>query len=361
MDDDDFDYPDEVYEKQRHGQAASGVKRQTTITVQNQPHDEEVLLSESESLNSPHGAPFHADRMEPSAASQLDNSADDYSLGSRSDLSPQSHREEAQSYQASPSGPPPAAGAAAHRSFADVSGAYNPRDYEKLNVTEDVQDLFKYITRYKPQQIELATPLKPFIPDFIPAYGGIDEFIKVPRPDGRPDFLGLKVLDEPALVQSDPTLLNLQLKKLSKEAPGVRLEVVGRIEHTDRERSARLASWISSMLDLHRSKPPAAVSYSRPMPDLEVLMQEWPTEMEDALRSCSLPSADLDMDLESYSRLVCALLDVPVYDNVLESLHVLFSLFLEFKANPWFNQAAAGGSSSGPSRPLSGPPLGLAA
>jgi len=54
---------------------------------------------------------------------------------------------------------------------------------------------------------------------------------------------------------------------------GVRLEVVGRIEHTDRGRSERLASWISSMMDLHRSKPPAAVSYSRPMPDLEVLMQ----------------------------------------------------------------------------------------
>lgn len=53
----------------------------------------------------------------------------------------------------------------------------------------------------------------------------------------------------------------------------MRLEVVGRIEHTDRERSARLASWISSMRDLHRSKPPAAVSYSRPMPDLEGLMQ----------------------------------------------------------------------------------------
>jgi len=61
-----------------------------------------------------------------------------------------------------------------------------------------------------------------------------------------------------------------------------------------------------------------------------------------------------DIDLESYSKLVCALLDVPVYGNVLESLHVLFSLFLEFKANPWFNQAAAGRISS-PSRPLSGP------
>lgn len=55
------------------------------------------------------------------------------------------------------------------------------------------QDLFKYIGRYRPASIELETRLKPFIPDFIPALGSIDEFIKVPRPDGRPDWLGLKV------------------------------------------------------------------------------------------------------------------------------------------------------------------------
>lgn len=49
------------------------------------------------------------------------------------------------------------------------------------------------LCRYKPHNIELETKLKPFIPDYIPAIGGIDEFIKVPRPDGKPDFLGLKV------------------------------------------------------------------------------------------------------------------------------------------------------------------------
>lgn len=43
-----------------------------------------------------------------------------------------------------------------------------------------------------------------------------------------------------------------------------------------------------------------------------------------------------DLDVLSYSKLVCALLDVPVYDNVVESLHLLFSLFLEFKQNPFF-------------------------
>jgi intraflagellar transport protein 46 len=47
--------------------------------------------------------------------------------------------------------------------------------------------------------------VKPFIPDYIPAIGDIDEFIKVPRPDGKPDQLGLGTLDEPAAKQSDST------------------------------------------------------------------------------------------------------------------------------------------------------------
>lgn len=56
------------------------------------------------------------------------------------------------------------------------------------------QDMFKYIGRYTPQPLApLPTKLMPFIPEYIPAVGGTDEFIKVPRPDGQPDYLGLKV------------------------------------------------------------------------------------------------------------------------------------------------------------------------
>lgn len=39
----------------------------------------------------------------------------------------------------------------------------------------------------------------------------------MPRPDGKPDYLGLLVLDEPCANQSDPTVLNLQLRALSKQ------------------------------------------------------------------------------------------------------------------------------------------------
>ena len=42
--------------------------------------------------------------------------------------------------------------------------------------------------------------------------------VQVGRPDGKPDLLGLKVLDEPAAIQSDPSVLAMQLRHASKQA-----------------------------------------------------------------------------------------------------------------------------------------------
>jgi hypothetical protein len=48
-----------------------------------------------------------------------------------------------------------------------------------LSPNEELKELFQYITRYRPQDIELEPELKPFIPEYIPAIGDIDAFIKV--------------------------------------------------------------------------------------------------------------------------------------------------------------------------------------
>lgn len=42
-------------------------------------------------------------------------------------------------------------------------------------------------------------------------------YLQVPRPDGKPDNLGLLVLDEPSTKQSDPTVLSLWLTENSKQ------------------------------------------------------------------------------------------------------------------------------------------------
>lgn len=51
--------------------------------------------------------------------------------------------------------------------------------------------------RYTPQMIDLDHKLKPFIPDFIPAVGDIDAFLKVQSKHPKNESLG---------VSSDPSL-----------------------------------------------------------------------------------------------------------------------------------------------------------
>ncbi len=82
-----------------------------------------------------------------------------------------------------------------------------------------MKDLFEYIMRYKPQKIDLDTKIKPFVPDYMPAIGEVDAFLKMPKPVdpqtqaqavvNRED-LGLTVLDEPALNCEDKSVLELK-------------------------------------------------------------------------------------------------------------------------------------------------------
>jgi intraflagellar transport protein 46 len=52
-------------------------------------------------------------------------------------------------------------------------------NFKEMSTNDEMKELFQYITRYRPQDIELEPELKPFIPDYIPAIGDIDAFIKV--------------------------------------------------------------------------------------------------------------------------------------------------------------------------------------
>jgi intraflagellar transport protein 46 len=56
----------------------------------------------------------------------------------------------------------------------------------------------------------LESKLKPFVPDYIPAVGEVDAFIKMNKPDGAKEDLGVTHLDEPALNHEDPTVLTMK-------------------------------------------------------------------------------------------------------------------------------------------------------
>ena len=79
---------------------------------------------------------------------------------------------------------------------------------------------------------------------------------------------------------------------------------------------------------------------SKPMPDIDSLMQEWPPQIEDILRETGIPTADFDCDVATYVDIICALLDIPVYKSRIQSLHVFFSLYSAFKHSQHFNMMA---------------------
>nr|CAD7434217.1 unnamed protein product [Timema monikensis] len=208
---------------------------------------------------------------------------------------------------------------------------------------------------YTPQNMELEFKLRPFIPDFIPAVGDIDAFLKIPPPDDRPDQAGLQVLDEPCARQSDPHVLHLQLRAVAKQSSAKTVvstaflpahitaplcgggvgncrPVIKKVESAEKNPKA-IDRWIKDISDLHRSKPPPTVHYTRSMPDIDGLMQEWPSDLEQQLREVGLPTDDLDCDLPSFVDIVCNLFDIPTYESRIQSLHVLFTLYSAVKTS----------------------------
>ena len=225
------------------------------------------------------------------------------------------------------------AASGAHR--VDGPAKYDASQYDDLQVSAEIRDLFGYIERYMPTSFDIETSLKPFIPEYIPSIGDIDGFLKVPRPDGKDDGLALAVVDEPCTKQSDPTVLTLQLRANSRKSNLTPMAVKA-VDPVAEPKA--IASWIENISEMHSRKPLPSVSYSRPMPDIEALMQEWPVEFEEALsKAGALPTAELDVDLATYARIVCAILDIPVHDSVVESLHVLFTLYREAKSHQGVN------------------------
>ena len=54
--------------------------------------------------------------------------------------------------------------------------------------------------------------------------------------------------------------------------------------------------------------------------------------------------------MHEYIKVLCNILDIPVYQNPIESLHVMLTLYSEFKNNPFLAKGGPGG----------GAPIGMA-
>ena len=60
-----------------------------------------------------------------------------------------------------------------------VAKADAARTGDPSNIPPEIKELFAYIGKYALVDIDMEPELRPFIPDFIPAIGDIDAFIKV--------------------------------------------------------------------------------------------------------------------------------------------------------------------------------------
>lgn len=201
---------------------------------------------------------------------------------------------------------------------------------------DEVRELFQYITRFKPVNIDLETSLKAFIPDYIPAVGEVDAFLKPNRPDSNPENLGLITVDEPKLNQSRKRDMDLIAER--HRVKGEKKKIIHSIERADLK-PKEITDWIDAVNKNPRQAP--TVVYSKQFPDIDNLMQVWPQEIEDALQNIKIPTEDIDLTLAEYSKLACALVDIPVHNttndrNLIESLHVMFTLYSEFRANQHF-------------------------
>ncbi|KAI8913559.1 flagellar associated protein, partial [Gorgonomyces haynaldii] len=208
------------------------------------------------------------------------------------------------------------------------------------SLDQEIKRLLEHIEQYTPQDLELEHKLDPFVPDLIPTIGDIDAFIKIPRPDTESELLGLADLDEPNIEQSDPAVLDLHLRAISKS------KTQTLVRSMDLNQSKQpLEQWIVQIMQLHEKRPSFKVNYEHAMPDIEQLMQAWPLEMEEALEQTALPTPGIDLPLSQYLKLLCIMIDIPVYEirqkrkkrnALIEASHVLCSLYQEFNSSAHF-------------------------
>ncbi|EFO64806.1 IFT complex B protein, dyf-6 [Giardia lamblia P15] len=218
------------------------------------------------------------------------------------------------------------------------------------------KELFNLFHAFQPVELSLETIYVPFLPDYTPSIGDVDPFIKVPRPDNKVEALGLVVLDDPCINQSDPTVLGLQLKDTTKAvnldleidlgASGgdanndlhVRKDVLKMVPSADDpvkqviNTKQNVNSWIQKIDELHdKIGRNAEYTYSLPIPD--TIMNLWEPQFIELLEKVDLPTANIELSTEEYARLVCALLDIPVGESLIESLHMLLINYMDVQDN----------------------------
>lgn len=101
--------------------------------------------------------------------------------------------------------------------------------------------------------------------------GEVDAFLKIPRPDGEMEKLGLGILDEPKLNQSKRAVLDLMLAEHGKVHRKDYKEVHA-IENAHKN-PREIQNWVNNVGKIISNRHAATVQYSSRMPHIDSLMQ----------------------------------------------------------------------------------------
>lgn len=90
-------------------------------------------------------------------------------------------------------------------------------------------------------------------------------------------------MDEPATEQSDSAMVDLRLHQLTKPG-GLSQEPIKKLSQSEKNLH-QIEKWISNVKEVRKIKPPDRVYYSKTMPDIEQLMQEWSPDIEKCIKN----------------------------------------------------------------------------
>lgn len=218
----------------------------------------------------------------------------------------------------------------------------SPDKWENLPINQEVKDLFPYILKYIPQHIETAYHLQPFLPDYVPAVGDVDAFLKVTEPpllkpqrsrevEEHLKKLGLYFLDEPSGSQSEPSLLNMKLRSaLTGSGKNARSASASLVPTAKSNKD--IDKWINEVEQVHMSQ---SVYDVQPRKDIENMIIDWPRSyanatgaIQDAYQRCLSDQ----LTLSEYIRTLCQQFAIEgpleTQADYLLSVQTLFALYL---------------------------------
>ncbi|OQS05771.1 hypothetical protein THRCLA_02142 [Thraustotheca clavata] len=214
--------------------------------------------------------------------------------------------------------------------------------HEERTLPMEIQKMLEYVDLFKPEVLDIATFIEPFIPEYLPSIGFPYDATTPLRPDAfakecdeDEQNLGISILAEPGATQSNPAELQLLLLSESKVASAQSRQALELPVHSIIDAHLcpqRIDAWIKSVGNIQQSQPLPHVMYTKPMPTLDQLLELWPVDLEPLIANLS-QSSELKLSLSEYAMMVCVLLDIPVYAGHLkQSLHLLFTLYQECEA-----------------------------